>query len=100
MRRKSKNCVTSVCTQDSNKIVHSQSDFREAILTLLKKRGPLKSICPSELLPPELKKDKIMMEQVRRSAILLALDNKIEITQSGKVVDPQSFRGAIRLTLK
>jgi hypothetical protein len=82
-------------SKDKNKF-----DFREAILDLLKERGPLKTICPSELLPPELKQDKVMMEHVRSSAKLLALENKIEITQSGKVVDPLSFKGPIRLKLK
>jgi hypothetical protein len=75
-------------------------DYREAILVLLNERGPLKTICPSELLAPELKQDKIMMEHVRRSARLLAAENKIEITQSGKAVDPVSFKGPIRLKLK
>lgn len=75
-------------------------DFKEAILALLNQRGPLKTICPSEVLPPELKQDKVMMEHVRRSARLLASESKIEITQSGKVVDPLSFKGPIRLKLK
>lgn len=75
-------------------------DFRGAILELLRQRGPEKTICPSEVLPPELKKDKVMMEQVREVARLLVAENKIEITQSGKVVDPSSFKGPIRLKLK
>ena len=83
------------CRRNKNKF-----DYREAILDLLRQRGPLKTICPSELLPPELKQDKIMMEHVRRSARLLASENKIEITQSGKAVDPASFKGPIRLKLK
>ncbi|MDH4467323.1 MAG: DUF2256 and DUF3253 domain-containing protein [Bacteriovoracaceae bacterium] len=83
------------CRKNKNKY-----DFRENILALLNKRGPLKTICPSELLPLELKNDKLMMEHVRRSARLLAFENKIEITQSGKVVDPLSFKGPIRLKLK
>ena len=44
--------------------------------------------------------NKVIMEHVRRSARLLASENQIEITQSGKVVDPLSFRGPIRLKLK
>jgi hypothetical protein len=83
------------CRRNKNKF-----DYREAILALLNERGPLKTICPSELLPPELKQDKIIMEHVRRSARLLASENKIEITQSGKAVDPVSFKGPIRLKLK
>ena len=83
------------CRRNKNKF-----DYRQAILALLSERGPLKTICPSEVLPPELKQDKVMMEHVRRSARLLAAESKIEITQSGKVVDPASFKGPIRLRLK
>ena len=75
-------------------------DFRDDILILLNDRGANKTICPSEVLPPDLKQDKVMMEHVRRSARLLAAEHKIEITQSGKVVDPTSFKGPIRLKLK
>ena len=75
-------------------------DFKDDILTLLHDRGANKTICPSEVLPPDLKQDKVMMEHVRRSARLLAAEDKIEITQSGKVVDPTSFKGPIRLKLK
>ncbi len=75
-------------------------DFREEILVLLLERGSQKTICPSEVLPIELKQDKVMMEHVRASARLLAFEGKIEITQSGKVVDPVSFKGPIRLKLK
>ena len=41
-----------------------------------------------------------MMEHVRRSARLLAHDNIIEITQAGIAVDPENFKGPIRLRLK
>ena len=83
------------CRRNKNKF-----DFREPILTLLKERGPLKTICPSELLPPEQKQDKVMMEHVRRSARLLASEGTIQINKSGKAVDPTSFKGPIRLKLK
>lgn len=75
-------------------------DFRDDILTLLSERGPVKTICPSEVLLPEQKKDKGLMELVRKSAIALAEENIIEITQAGKVVDPHTFKGPIRLKLK
>jgi hypothetical protein len=75
-------------------------DFREPIFSLLQQRQVGHTICPSEVLPAEQKNDRVMMEHVRRSARLLAAINLIEITQKGKVVDPQSFRGPIRLRLK
>ena len=83
------------CRRNKNKF-----DYRESILALLHERGPLKTICPSEVLSVDLKQDKVMMEHVRRSARLLAYENRIEITQSGKAVDPLSFKGPIRLKLK
>ena len=83
------------CRRNKNKF-----DYREAILALLHGRGALKTICPSEVLPVDLKQDKVMMEHVRRSARLLAAEKIIEITQSGKAVDPLSFKGPIRLKLK
>lgn len=39
------------------------------------------------------------METVRCAARRLAAGGQIEITQSGRVVDPSSARGAIRLRL-
>ena len=85
---------------DSCKKNKNQYDFKEQILNLLKQRDKNKSICPSEVLPPEQKTDKTMMEHVRRSARLLAHDKFIEITQSGKPVDPNNFKGPIRLKMK
>jgi hypothetical protein len=83
------------CRRNKNKF-----DFRQAILSLLQEREAYKTICPSEVLPPELKQDKKMMEHVRRSARLLAEEGKIEITQKGRAVDPTDFKGPIRLKLK
>ena len=77
-----------------------ESDFKKSILELLEQRGRDKTICPSEVLPLELKKDKTMMELVRASAKFLALEDKINITQGGKPVDPNNFKGPIRLRLK
>jgi predicted transcriptional regulator len=41
-----------------------------------------------------------MMEHVRSSARILAHEGVIEITQKGAVVDPENFKGAIRLRWK
>lgn len=77
----------------------SRFDFTESILDLLKKRGAGKTICPSEVLSADLKKDKVMMEHIRRSARLLAAKGVLEITQNGKRVDPTDFKGPIRLRM-
>jgi hypothetical protein len=65
----------------------------------LQKRGAGKTICPSEILSDELKSDKIKMEEVRQAARRLVTQNKIVITQNGKVVDPSRAKGPIRLKL-
>jgi hypothetical protein len=78
----------------------SRFDFKDAILKKLSERDGSATICPSEVLPPEQKQDKTMMEHVRRSARLLAESNQIEITQSGKPVDPLQFKGPVRLRIK
>lgn len=75
-------------------------DYKEQILNLLQKRDSDKTICPSEVLPLPQKTDKTYMEHVRRSARQLVHDGLIEITQRGQVVDPDDFRGPIRLRLK
>ncbi len=74
--------------------------YRQDILDLLEKRESGKSICPSEILPQELKKNSQEMEQVRAAARLLAHEGEIIITQKGKEVDPSDFKGPIRLVKK
>ncbi len=83
------------CRKNKNKF-----DYSKPIIDLLNTRSSGATICPSEVLPQDLKSDATYMEHVRRSARLLAADNQIEITQSGRAVDPTSFRGPIRLRLK
>ena len=71
----------------------------QEILELLSQRGPQKSICPSEVLSPEDKKDAKKMEKVRCAGRLLAHSGKIKITQKGMVVDPSDFKGPVRFSL-
>ncbi len=73
--------------------------IEEKILALLKLRGKDKSICPSEVLPDELKTNKSEMELVRQVARSLAHSGKIIITQKNQKVSPDEFRGPIRLKL-
>lgn len=74
--------------------------LEKSILELLKTRGPSKSICPSEILDPDLKSNKMSMEEVRCAARRLVNKNMIKITQNNKIVDPSLFKGPIRLKLK
>lgn len=77
----------------------TKSTYEAQILDLLKTRGAGKTICPSEVLPDDLKQDKQLMEKVRASARLLVAQGKIVITQQGKTVDPSTAKGPIRLKL-
>ena len=72
------------------------------ILTLLAERDPAAtgktSICPSEvarLLRPDDWRP--LMEPVRRAARRLVARGEVEITQGGRVVDPSTAKGPIRL---
>ena len=76
-----------------------KSRFESDIMALLKQRGDGKTICPSEVLPAELKKDKNIMEQVRQAARRLVAQGEIIITQNGETVDPSIAKGPIRLKL-
>jgi hypothetical protein len=86
------------CRQSGKSQGRSESlEFQKLILDLLSQRGKGNSICPSEILPKAEQQNKEKMEAVRQAARLLAHQNKIEITQKGQVVDPNEFRGPIRL---
>ena len=83
------------CRKNKNKF-----DFKNQIIDLLNIRGQMKTICPSEVLHNNDKSNSVLMEHVRRSARILASENKIEILQGGKNVEPTQFKGPIRLRLK
>ncbi len=71
------------------------------ILEMLLRRDPGKTICPSEVarsLYPENWREE--MEHVREVSRALVREGKIVITQKGIEVDPENFKGAIRLKLK
>ncbi len=74
--------------------------YARKILRLLYNRKPGATICPSEVLPVDQKKMKEKMESVREAARSLVQQNKIEITQKGKVVEGPHIKGPIRLRLK
>jgi hypothetical protein len=73
----------------------------DEILEMLLGRDAGKTICPSEVarsLFPDNWRDE--MEHVRTVAKELVKNGKIVITQAGQEVDPDDFKGAIRLRLK
>jgi hypothetical protein len=80
----------------------SEPAIRDAILAQTAARGPAKSICPSEVaraLAPEAWQP--LMARVRREAVALAREGRIDILRKGKPVDPAAeIRGVIRLRIR
>ncbi|MEO0324775.1 MAG: DUF3253 domain-containing protein [Myxococcota bacterium] len=72
-----------------------------AILALLAQRARGKTICPSEA-ARAVRPDawRVLMEPARRAARRLVAAGRLEITQKGRVVDPSTARGPIRLRLR
>ena len=77
------------------------TDLRElerAILDLLSTRPAGATICPSEAARRVAGEDwRASMESVRRAARRLVARGHLEITQGGRVVDPTTAVGPIRL---
>ena len=77
-------------------------DAERAILDLLARRDPGKTICPSDA-ARALGGDagfRPLMPLVRAAAGALVATGDIEVTQRGRVVDLATARGAIRLRLR
>lgn len=72
-----------------------------AILELLDRRAPTSTICPSDAARAVYEGDddgwRALMEPARRAAGRLATAREVEITQSGRPVDPATARGPIRI---
>ena len=78
-----------------------RSVAEQAILDLLARRGPGKTICPSEAARALGGGDgfRPLMPLVREAASELVADGRIEVTQRGELVDLATARGPIRLRL-
>jgi hypothetical protein len=75
-----------------------QARLRAAILELLERRGPGKTICPSDAARAVAAADfRPLMDTARDAAAELVADGEIEVTQHGEVVDITRARGPIRL---
>lgn len=69
-----------------------------ALLGMLEALAAASTVCPSEVArthAPEAWEP--LMEPVRRAARRLAADGIVEIRQAGRVVDPSTAKGAIRI---
>jgi hypothetical protein len=99
----------------TQKAIASPAELEHAILTLLAERTAdgdrSKTICPSEaarlIAGDDRDKPKAqrrsweaLMEPARAAARHLVSQNQIVITQHGKVVDPATTKGPIRLRLR
>ncbi|MEM1024155.1 MAG: DUF2256 and DUF3253 domain-containing protein [Myxococcota bacterium] len=88
------------CRRNKNR--GPQLELEAAILRLLGERKRGGSICPSEaarLVGTEASwRD--LMEPARQAARRLVEQERVEITQKGKVVDPSTAKGPIRVRLR
>lgn len=74
--------------------------LRSTILKLLAEQNEGKTICPSDAARAERGDDwRSAMKPTRRVAVKLAKEGLISIYRKGKVIDPDNFKGVIRLGL-
>ncbi|MFK8014925.1 MAG: DUF3253 domain-containing protein [Gammaproteobacteria bacterium] len=86
---------SSACRRGLRDTDHALS---QAIVELLAKRSAGTTICPSEAarrVDPERMAE--LMERTRQAARRLVAAGQIEMTQRGRVVDPSTAKGPIRL---
>lgn len=104
-RKKWERCWDEVkyCSDACRRSKPSDADrkMEDAIVGLLSKRAAGATICPSEAARevfPDGWADR--MEDARRAARRLVAAGRIEIVQGGRVVDPSTAKGPIRLRRK
>jgi Protein of unknown function (DUF3253) len=72
--------------------------LEQTIVDLLATRAAAATICPSDAARAVGGDDwRDLMEPVRRAARRLVADGTVEIVQQGRVVDPSTARGPIRI---
>ncbi|GAB3599985.1 hypothetical protein GCM10027446_32700 [Angustibacter peucedani] len=69
------------------------------IVDLLDQRGAGKTICPSDAARAVGSEDtwRDLMEPARRAARRLVASGDVEVTQGGRVVDPSTAKGPLRI---
>jgi hypothetical protein len=77
----------------------SHEDIEAQIVGLLERRDEGKTICPSEAARALAEDWRPLMPEVREVAYGMADEGRLEVTQSGRVVDGRSAHGPIRLRL-
>jgi hypothetical protein len=84
----------------SHKVNDQDRALEAMILALLDRRAGGATICPSEAARAMTNVEadwRALMEPARAAARRLVAQEQIEITQGGKVVDPSTAKGPIRL---
>ena len=74
--------------------------LEQELVAMLTQRAYHKTLCPGELarkLKPRDEDWRNLMEPIRMAARRLSHQGAIEILQSGRVIDPDTVRGPIRL---
>ena len=89
------------CSQSCRRHGVDKTDqaLEQTILDLLGKRARTATICPSDAARVVGDDDswRELMEPARRAARRLVASGDVVITQGGKVVDPSTAKGAIRI---
>jgi hypothetical protein len=76
-------------------------DLETAIIRVLEARSVGATICPSDAARDVGSKSwRRLVEPARRAARRLVAEGRVEILQGGRVVDPSTARGPIRLRLR
>lgn len=88
-------------THQSCEVSEVDRRLETAITDLLARRSPTASICPSDAARAVGGDDedawRELMEPARRAARRLVARGEVEITQGGRVVDPSTAKGPIRI---
>ena len=73
--------------------------LEQAVLALLVDRAATATVCPSEVARTVGTEEswRSLMEPARRAARRLVAAGRVEITQGGRVVDPSTAKGPIRI---
>lgn len=87
------------CRRDQ--LGNKDRELESVILSLLETREPKATICPSEAARAVFPEDhwRHEMERTRCAARRLVAAGKIQILQKGKIVDPSTAKGPIRIRL-
>jgi len=77
--------------------------IESTILALLEQQGPGRTVAPMDVArtlgsdhPDDWGR---LMQPVRRAAVKLMKEGRLQITRKGRPVDPDDFRGVYRLSL-